>query len=233
MKDSHPAKLSETLHQRLNAYALTASAVSAGLISLGQSAQAEIVYKHASKQITPNHTIPLDLNGDSKTDFYIKDSFTCTSFCEYIEGAITVEPGQTQNETMGFMQRSYHYGSALTAGVRIGPKGQFLEGNAVMVTGGYDAGTTSVGWCAGPWQNVSKRYLGLKFKISGKTHYGWARLNTTCAKNGENTGVLTGYAYETIAGKSIIAGKTKGKDVVEVPEPASLSRLAQGTAGDR
>jgi len=232
MRNSDPAKLSDTLHQRLNAYALAASAVSAGLFSLGQAAQAEIVYKHANKQITPNHAIPLDLNGDHKTDFHIKDSFTCTSFCEYIEGAITVIPGQTRNETVGFMERGYQYASALAAGVRIGKKSPFLTGNAIMVTGGYDAGTTSVGWCDGPWVNATKRYVGLKFKISGKTHYGWARFNTSCAKNGENTGVLTGYAYETIPGKSIIAGKTKGKGVVEVAEPASLGRLAQGTAGE-
>jgi uncharacterized repeat protein (TIGR03803 family) len=40
---------------------------------------------------------------------------------------------------------------------------------------------------------------------------------------------LTGYAYETIANKSIIAGKTKGPDVVTV-QPASLGHLARGAS---
>jgi len=39
------------------------------------------------------------------------------------------------------------------------------------------------------------------------------------------TGLVTGYAYETIANKPIIAGQTHGKD------EATLGRLAQGASG--
>jgi hypothetical protein len=41
--------------------------------------------------------------------------------------------------------------------------------------------------------------------------------------------VLTGYAYETVANKSIVAGKTKGADVVAV-QLVSLGHLAQGAS---
>jgi hypothetical protein len=41
---------------------------------------------------------------------------------------------------------------------------------------------------------------------------------------------LTGYAYETVPNKPIIAGKTKGPDVITL-EPGSLGRLAQGSPG--
>ena len=34
----------------------------------------------------------------------------------------------------------------------------------------------------GPWRNVTTRYLGLKFKINGKFHYGWARLSVKALK---------------------------------------------------
>jgi len=81
---------------------------------------------------------------------------------------------------------------------------------------------------SGYWQGVQKRYLGLKFYIEGKAHYGWARL--TFPGLCESGGTLTGYAYETIANKSIVTGKTKGKDVITV-EAASLGHLAQGTSG--
>jgi hypothetical protein len=40
---------------------------------------------------------------------------------------------------------------------------------------------------------------------------------------------LTGYAYETISGKGIIAGKTKGPDVTTVL-PATLGHLAAGAS---
>jgi hypothetical protein len=58
--------------------------------------------------------------------------------------------------------------------------------------------------------NVSNRYLGLKFKIDGKTHYGWARLTVQLPGNFLVKATLTGYAYETVAGKAIRAGQTKG-----------------------
>ncbi len=76
---------------------------------------------------------------------------------------------------------------------------------------------------------MTGRYLGLKFQIKGETHYGWARLNVSVrAQGGVNiTATLTGYAYETIANKAIIAGKTKGEDE---SQGATLGALAAGAA---
>jgi hypothetical protein len=83
---------------------------------------------------------------------------------------------------------------------------------------------TSYGlFVTGPWADVQNRYLGLKFKIKGESHYGWARLNVQL-NGGPITGTLTGYAYETIPNKPIIAGKTHGKD------EATLGHLATGAS---
>ena len=60
--------------------------------------------------------------------------------------------------------------------------------------------------------------------ISGEVHYGWARLNETCAKNGENFALLTGYAYETVPNQGIITGRTKGKLAKGQLEDKSLRR---------
>jgi len=48
--------------------------------------------------------------------------------------------------------------------------------------------------------------------------------------NGKITATLTGYAYESVPGKPIITGKTKGPDVATV-QPASLGHLAAGASG--
>jgi len=91
---------------------------------------------------------------------------------------------------------------------------------------------------AGRWANVSGRYLGLKFRIKDKIHYGWARFNVTVG-NSRITATLTGYAYDTIPNKTIIAGQTKGMDdnTIEEPsasmtvprsQPATLGALAMG-----
>ena len=83
------------------------------------------------------------------------------------------------------------------------------------------------GYFHGHWVNVKNRYLGLKFQIKGKTHYGWARLSVQAIS--QISATLTGYAYETIANKPIIAGKTNGPDVITV-QPASLGHLAAGAS---
>ena len=96
----------------------------------------------------------------------------------------------------------------------------------------------------GAWGNlplIPYRYLGVKFEIDGKTHYGWARMIVKVA--GVNiTATLTGYAYETIPNKTIIAGKKSDSEesttLSDTPgtadailEPASLGQLAQGATG--
>ena len=225
-------------------YALAASAAGVGVLALTQPSEAKIVYTPTHKNIVPKQDVSLNLNHDGKMDFNFLDSFSCTSFCEYIVGAITVIPARQANEIVGYVGRSRHYASALAAGVRVGPKSPFIPDNEVLEYGGYDAGTTSVGFCLGPWKNVRNRYLGLKFSANGKIHYGWARLNETCAKNGRNTAVLTGYAYETIPNKPVITGKTKGQDKIDdrveeaspaslavpTPKPATLGLLAAGAS---
>jgi len=79
------------------------------------------------------------------------------------------------------------------------------------------------------WCSVQDHYLGLRFVIKGKIHYGWARLNTTLGKRAHITATLTGYAYETTPNKPIIAGKTHGNDVV-ILQDASLGHLARGAS---
>ena len=100
----------------------------------------------------------------------------------------------------------------------------------------------------GPWADsgkpVDKRYLGLRFLIKGKVHFGWARLNVRIYRSAKPTAtaVLTGYAYETIPNKPIIAGKTKGPEDLSsieepnpvafpTPTPVTLGTLAIGAPG--
>jgi hypothetical protein len=78
----------------------------------------------------------------------------------------------------------------------------------------------------------------LQFLIEGKVHFGWARLNVSC-RGTDVFAILTGYAYETIPGKAIIAGATKGPDDSEptaslnppIPVPTTLGALAMGAPG--
>jgi hypothetical protein len=236
-----PANLSQSIDQRLNSYALVAGAAGVGILALTQSAQARIVYTPAHVVIGRNSKIALDLNHDGKSDFNFQETFiTTTSVGEAHSLILSVLPAHKANQIWGMD----HLASALPAGVRVGPKGRFSYAKKTMAIDVYQDGTGGSGTCGGLWNNVKHRYLGFKFSINGKTHFGWARLNVACITqygNHQINGILTGYAFETVANKPIITGKTKGPDDIEerpdaalsVPTAASatLGTLALGSTG--
>ena len=226
-RSSRPRKtatLSKTLNRQLNAYALAAGASGVGLLALANPAAAKVIYTPAHTTIELLDKIPLDLNHDGKTDFLLRDSLFITSCIGVFSSMILAGfPAHKGNDIWGAADDA----SALAAGVRVGPGGRFSYGKKEMATAVLATSTL----CYGAWNNVKKRYLGFKFTITGKTHFGWARLNVSCG-NRQIRGLLTGYAYETIPNKAIITGKTRGaEDGSEdwVIQPATLGRLAFGS----
>src|SRR5277367_3742737 len=198
-----PFQLTHSIHQRLNVYALAASAAGVGAVALAQPSQAKIVYTPAHVNIEIGQTVPLDLNHDGKADFSFQNYSNTFEGSE--QGFLFVFPAKSPNAVDG--ETTYERALALRAGTRVGPKAHFLSGRYISMVSA-DAAER----CFGNWNNVKNRYLGLKFIIKGKTHFGWARLNVSCnSTNDKIKALLTGYAYETIPNKPIIAGKTKGQ----------------------
>jgi hypothetical protein len=237
MKASPPprktANLSESIHRHLNMYALVASAAGVGALALAQPCEAKIIYTKAHHIIGPNQTYRLDLNHDGIADFVLKDFYATNS--GESGGYLNVLPKRSANEvwaaqhcTSGTVRLC---AAALPKGTKIGSKGSFRRDYPKGEIMGY---SDVRGYHAGSWFNVT-RYLGLRFVVKGKTHFGWARL-TVSVNNVTFTATLTGYAYETIPSKAIVAGATKGPDAAEptaafsthTPEPATLGALALG-----
>jgi len=223
-----PSGLSDSVHRQLNMYALAASAAGVGVVALSQPAEAKIVYTPANRVIGPNQKYDLALN-HKHADFWFSNNqclggtFPCSSTAwDYLAVGPVSTPA---NEVVG----EQHWASALKRGAQIS-KGQHFSFSARMASQCSGIGCTGPR-TNGPWVNVTDRYLGLKFKIDGKFHYGWARLNVAVVKGQfEVVATLTGYAYETIPNKPIIAGKTKGPDAIAA-QPGSLGQLARGSAG--
>jgi len=241
-----PSKLSSSVHHQLNSYALAASAAGVSLLALAQPAEfmlpagaalasllafsepaeARIVYTTQNITIGPTRGhYNLDLNHDGVRDFTIRE-YTTNSTSLWTK--LFVAPAGVNAADIVADKRSsyFHLAVALNRGSRIGPSKFRYGGDGTMVfnlwmNGSYDD--------RGYWFNVTDRYLGLQFQIKGKTHYGWARLSVSVGTYLQVNATLTGYAYETIPGKPIIAGKTHGKDVITV-EPASLGHLARGAS---
>jgi hypothetical protein len=226
------ASLSESVQRHLNMYTLAASA-GAGVFALAQPAAAKIVYTPANRHIGPNHTISLDLNHDGTNDFRFHDTYSTNGNSG--GGALKLVPAQAGNHVWA----KAGYATALPAGVRIGPARPFAPGARVMARVFFTPSSTPNTRGYGPWQNATNLYLGLKFVIGGETHFGWARL-TVKAQSGGVVATLTGYAYETIANRPIIAGKTESADdhdgksanaspSIPVPASAGLGLLALGS----
>jgi hypothetical protein len=197
--------LSSSLDRQLNAYALAAAAAGVGMLALAQPVEGKIIYTAKNIQISPGTNYYLDLNNSGTTDVTITNYSSNASIL------------QAHPATGNFLS---DFGSDSGLWVRALKKGARIDGR-------YKDSATA--WmaqfgCSGYWCDVTNRYMGVRFQINGKAHYGWARLSVNYSPI---VAKLTGYAYETIANKPIIAGETKGPDVVTVQDP-SLGHLAAG-----
>lgn len=227
------APVEARLDRKLAAYAAAAAAAGIGLLAAPKTANAEVVYTPANVAVKiVGGTLALDLDNDGNPDFVI-ELITCAR-----SNCLVVNPWVEGNGIKGLNGRA----SAASYGAAIGPQGRFLtqfrKGSSwsrsyvgfMVNAGAYGSGS----WSGGAWANSTNRYMGFKFLIDGKVHYGWARLSVRVMRNKLR---LTGYAYETIPNHQILAGQTSGLSastfapadrLAPAPEPASLGLLARG-----
>jgi hypothetical protein len=198
-----PSKLSDKVNHRLNMYAFAASAAGVSMLALAQPSEAKIVYTKTHRVIGTNGVYSLDLNRDAVVDFLIQE-WSNQGFYPLLAKAALGNA----------VQNKFGYSSALALqrGAWIGPSQGFVGSGRNGELMAFFAIATETGsrFSGGPWLNVTNRYLGLQFQIHGKTHYGWARLSVRV--KGGVTGILTGYAYETIPGKRLSAGQETEAD---------------------
>jgi hypothetical protein len=229
-----PSRLSTALRNQLNMYSLAASAAGVGVLALAQSAEARIVYTK-THHIIRDHSQYLLALTNKTPDFNITNTrcpYANTGCTDNYFAMLNVSGLSRGNAIVGVNGASY-LAAALRPGVRISKERRWI-GGGLMVSQcqGFCTFSGTRAATIGRWDNVSSRYLGMKFTINGKVHYGWARLSVTNLKGKFRiTATLTGYAYETIPDKPIIAGKTEELDVISVsPDDTgiTLGKLALG-----
>jgi hypothetical protein len=162
-----------------------------------------------------NGTLPIPVDGTH--DFTLTDKFYI------ITGSWSTQLLNINANSRASVVGNNGSASALRRGAVIGPKDGFETGK-VLMAGGFCETQISSSRVFGPFANTTQRYLGLKFKFRGKVHYGWARFSSVkasaCNGGPAVSATLTGFAYETIAGKSIKAGQTQ--DRADIPDGAAL-----------
>lgn len=174
--------------------------------------------------IPENSAYYLDVNHDGVYDFRISNYSGCSmSGCQPAPpgiGILSLRDGLFNLRSQGVEGHICCTLYALARGAQVSSKKSFLYG------GSFNQG----------WHNHQLRYVGLQFQIKGQTHYGWARFKLDISPT-SITVYLTGYAYETVVNKSIIAGRTHGSADADqsmslpltAPQPVMLGLLAQGS----
>ena len=193
------SNLYQSMPQQLNRYALAAVAAVVSVLAFTQPSEAKIVYTKVNIRIGTNQCYNLDLNHDGVTDFVIQNNFygreDCSKWIIYVAELPTLGNGAVDSPP-----------AALNRGAQIGHGQPFYEGTGTMASAYPRRECHFFG--EGPRANVTDRFLGLRVQLNGRIHYGWARLSVRL--NGPAiTATLKGYAFETIAAKSIKAGQTK------------------------
>ena len=221
------------LHQHLHAYALAASAAGVTMLALAQPSQAEIIYTPANVTIGPNQSYSLDLNNDGTIDFTIVNQFQ--SSASGINWSVFVQNPGGGNAVAGFLAASggFQWAYAFYSGFRITkPARHFIASSRATMAWSHklqNRYSQGGSWNPSNSEGVYNRYLGLKFAIKGKIHYGWAQLTTENLFG--HSATLTGYAYETIPNRGIKTGQQQGTEgSVEQPGPAALAEPAQRPA---
>jgi hypothetical protein len=230
-------KISDSLNRQLNTYEVVASAAGVSVLALATASEAKVVYTETHQVTHTGFPLYIDLNHDGIKDFVLRTTYYAGT--SYFKVGVNASGYRNMNNAVAgrrFSRSSYFFSaaSALPAGASIGPKRKFAVRFPFMAVELFNRVHTSQDSDVGPWvgkgKGVRNRYLGLKFVIHGKVHYGWARLSVTLGnhrKYDDVSGTLTGYAYETVPNKPIIAGQITGPDVITL-HPETLGRLALG-----
>lgn len=230
----------KTFDERIKIYTVAAAATGVSILALGQASNAEVLVTRRTIPLTPVANVPIsvsvDLNRDGIPDF----SFSIDNyFVESRSVRISISPLQGGAVLGAPAERAPFYASALVRGAKIGPSARFSSKGFAEVEKSFLPYTPSqyVRNLYGDWGgNQANRYLGVKFLIKGQTHYGWVRLSVNSASY-PMSATITGYAYETIPNKPIVAGVAPASsgDVAQAKiQPSgdpSLGMLAVGAAG--
>jgi MYXO-CTERM domain-containing protein len=119
-------------------------------------------------------------------------------------------------------------GGMVSAASGVGPAVNLAGGASIGSTSNFSSSTATIafGSAAGQWQYGTTNIVGFRFVSSaGTTHYGWMRflMGAQPASGNLVARTVVDFAYESVAGASILAGNTG------IPAPGALALL--GVAG--
>ena len=206
--------MKKELLDKLKNYSKTAAVVAVA----GGTANAQIIYTDVDADVTLN-TFPsnyeIDFDGDGNVDIKV-DLLDASSNLYFVQ----LLPEGTNTSVVG---ESGSYVAVLNTSNLISSSNNFLTTSYNLLMGAYRyvssttsstiTSTTSFGY----WQpGETDKYAGVKFDISGETHYGWIRLSTSYTSLDDMSVTIKDFAYQAIADSAIYAGSVQADTAYSV-----------------
>jgi hypothetical protein len=204
--DSVPKTSSNHLNRQIAQYSVAAAVAGVSMLALAQPAAGEVVVTKKTINIPMasfrdfTTKISMANNGVNNFSFNLY-SFETGTDRGFIMQGVTASDGILGS---GFYQKAF----ALPRGSKIGP-GAFPFDPYTALIEATQSGENGSRYPRGDWENSKNRYLGVSFRLNGQTHYGWIRVTVTVNLQPHGpfpTAKITGYAYETVPNKTILAG---------------------------
>lgn len=249
--DSARKSSTKNLSRQISAYSFAAAAAGVSMLALASPAAGEVVITKKTLPIPVSffgQGVEISLTNDGNNDFRLSLLYNFSSISTKIDGRILILNKLSHGKGVVGSQQFEPYASALMRGTKIGPTANFVSSVVGFPYGAnieesatasyYHRGSKHL---KGKWSgNAKDRYLGVRFLINGQTHYGWIRMTVTIPSNPKifMTATITGYAYETIPNKTILAGTaerssaaSQASEYIQSQGRPSLGMLALGAEG--
>lgn len=203
-------KTASNLSKKLKQY--TALAISA----VATDVSAQVVYTNISDTALVNDGdfFDIDLNNDGITEINLSFvNYTGTFYAGYVSydvNAVNASPensaevnaiftSSTSTSYNSSYAAAFNFNDSITSGINS------WSSDTVVVAGNADitVGSSTNNVTVGQFLGSGDKYLGVRFLISGNTHYGWIRLDVNA--DADST-VIKDFAYESTPNKAIAAG---------------------------
>ncbi len=166
-------------------------------------------------------SIDIDFDNDMNPELTIygtKHDTTFSGFPVTLTGFAMTTYGNTEvvGRTTTVGTESVLEADSLLSGFTIDGAATYVNSSSPSIFPGVGLNADASGFAAvGQFAGAGDKYIGVKFDISGSTHYGWIKVNVS---ETHDTCIVDSYAYEETAATAIDAGDM-GSGTASVSEP--------------
>ena len=185
-----------------------------GAVLMSSAANANIVYTDIDPDSLSidGSVMEIDMDNDGSAEFFMFAGAGDFSSGSYGYKWAPIGPMVSYASVAKGSQGSvYAYVGAYSASQNIGSNLDFFFpaslGDRAVLGNAFSYNPASVMFgTAGEFVNEGEKFIGVRFNISDSTHYGWIRVDLHMTSDSTSLVVLD-YAYEDVAGDSIMSGE--------------------------